>query len=674
MRSRILWLRLFLTTLLVSLLVVFAQAMTVVIPTDDELIIGSRVIVQADVLSTESSFDDTHTQVFTYTTLRVNEVLKGAVATRRIVIKELGGDVGGKGVMIFGAPEFTPGEKVVLFLDTWPDGSLRTHQMFLGKFSIVEDAITGEPTVTRLTPKSNVEIKGRSRGAVTDKTPLDFYLRMIRKKIKANREPSGQFESKYYSGAPILDHPQGHEPQASSATADPQFHLFRVPGRMFEPDLGQPVSYLVNPDQAPSPAILADVTAAMNAWSQAPGCSLRVVNGGPTDMCVGVVNMIVFDNCDGRFAPVAGGGVLALGGFGYDNDFTVQVNGVTFTKIRFGFISVNPFGVDYAGIHCSVQEILTHEMGHSLGLHHSWQPGFSDTPTHAESEATMFFSAHFDGRCASLKQDDINGITFIYPAIINITPAPSLPGATAGSPYSQALGASGGKPPYSWSLVAGGGQLPPGLSLSSTGVISGLPPAVGSYSFTVQVTDSASFIAQKLLTLQIAAPPLSISTLTVPFAIRGSAYSQQLIANGGTPPYTWSLLSGSLPAGLTLDSRAGLISGTPDVAGSFSVAVAVKDLLNVQATRPLQLLVVDSSQVPRIDSAKYKQSSGKLVVRGQNFDAAAKLLIDGQQALIKTNDGAIMVVKQLNLAPGAHELRIVNPNEIGSVVFVVSVN
>ena len=104
------------------------------------------------------------------------------------------------------------------------------------------------------------------------------------------------------------------------------------------------------------------------------------------------------------------------------------------------------------------------------------------------------------------------------------------------------------------------------------------------------------------------------------------------------------------------------------------MALAVTDQVNVLATKPILLLVVDSSQVPKIESAKYKQSSGKLIVRGQNFDAAARLLIDGQQVLIKTNDGASLVVKQLSLATGTHEVRVVNPNEIGSGPFTLSVN
>jgi hypothetical protein len=66
----------------------------------------------------------------------------------------------------------------------------------------------------------------------------------------------------------------------------------------------------------------------------------------------------------------------------------------------------------------------------------------------------------------------------------------ALPGAAKGSTYSANLTALGGTSPYSWSIASG--QLPTGLTLSSTGVITGTPSASGEFNFTVQVTDSSA--------------------------------------------------------------------------------------------------------------------------------------------------------------------------------------
>ena len=75
------------------------------------------------------------------------------------------------------------------------------------------------------------------------------------------------------------------------------------------------------------------------------------------------------------------------------------------------------------------------------------------------------------------------------PATLDITTT-SLPGGALNVSYSAALVASGGTLPYSWAISSG--SLPPGLSLSGTGVISGTPLAIGTFDFTVQVTDSGN--------------------------------------------------------------------------------------------------------------------------------------------------------------------------------------
>src|SRR5262249_35929341 len=74
------------------------------------------------------------------------------------------------------------------------------------------------------------------------------------------------------------------------------------------------------------------------------------------------------------------------------------------------------------GQSCNVQEVTAHEMGHSLGMGHSWDTNYPPPPTATEQAATMYYIAHFDGRCASIMSDDRAGITFIYPG--SSTPPP----------------------------------------------------------------------------------------------------------------------------------------------------------------------------------------------------------------------------------------------------------
>ena len=108
------------------------------------------------------------------------------------------------------------------------------------------------------------------------------------------------------------------------------------------------------------------------------------------------------------------------------------------------------------------------------------------------------------------------------------------------------LSAAGGTSPYKWTLASG--SLPTGLSLSSAGTISGTPATAGSATFVVQANDSTipTQAATAAFTLTVN-PALSITTTSLPNAVASSSYTQNLAASGGTPGYTWSVASGSLP-------------------------------------------------------------------------------------------------------------------------------
>jgi YVTN family beta-propeller protein len=156
---------------------------------------------------------------------------------------------------------------------------------------------------------------------------------------------------------------------------------------------------------------------------------------------------------------------------------------------------------------------------------------------------------------------------------ITVSPA-TLTAAAFGSAYNQTLTASGGKGSYTYAVTAG--ALPAGLALSSAGLISGTPMTSGSFNFTVTAKDGDNFTGSKAYSLTVSAPTIMVSPATLPAATAETAYSQTLIASGGTAPYTYAVSAGAMPAGLTLSS-AGLISGTPTAAGSFSFTITATD-------------------------------------------------------------------------------------------------
>lgn len=172
---------------------------------------------------------------------------------------------------------------------------------------------------------------------------------------------------------------------------------------------------------------------------------------------------------------------------------------------------------------------------------------------------------------------------------ISVSPT-VLPAPAQFRPYSATFSASGGVAPYSFTAS---GALPAGLTLSASGVLSGTPTVAGPASFTVTATDSSSgtgpHTGSNSYLVTISAGP-SIDQTSVPAATVGTAYSVALSATGGSAPYTFSVVSGALPAGITFSS-AGQIVGTPTSAGSYSFTAGVTDANAVINQQALQLVV-----------------------------------------------------------------------------------
>ena len=192
------------------------------------------------------------------------------------------------------------------------------------------------------------------------------------------------------------------------------------------------------------------------------------------------------------------------------------------------------------------------------------------------------------------------GLTLMAPpaaaqgCFVSFLPSP-LPQAVKGTAYSQSLSAFSFcvAPPYTWTMS--GSDVPGGLTLSSAGVLSGTPTALGTFLFNVQVSDGDGNIVSGWveLTVLATAPPTITTSTTLPGGTPGVAYSQNLTATGGTPPYTWAVTGGALPAGLTLSSG-GALSGTPTTVGSYSFTAQVTDSAGGTASATFSLAVTQT--------------------------------------------------------------------------------
>jgi len=163
---------------------------------------------------------------------------------------------------------------------------------------------------------------------------------------------------------------------------------------------------------------------------------------------------------------------------------------------------------------------------------------------------------------------------------LSITSPSSLPDGYLNQSYSFQIQKSGGFEPFTFSLI--GGNLPEGISLSSDGMISGIPTTIGKYNFTVNLKDSCPTGSQNTsqnfsLNITATCNPISFtSPSNLPDGNLNQAYNYQIQTSGGWAPLTFSIKGGSLPNGLNLSSQ-GLISGIPTMPKIFNFLVNVKD-------------------------------------------------------------------------------------------------
>ena len=226
----------------------------------------------------------------------------------------------------------------------------------------------------------------------------------------------------------------------------------------------------------------------------------------------------------------------------------------------------------------------------------------SGTPSSAGSFA---FEARVVDVTVPAPQQATRSLTIVVIAELTLATS-ALPGGVMGQSYSIALSASGGTTPYAWQQTVG--TLPPGLSLDpASGVLSGLPSATGTFAFRVEVSDATAPAQTSVADLQIIiTDPLVITTSGFNTAIIGTPFSATLGASGGTSPYRWSLSSGALPPGLTINALSGIISGQPTTAGNYGFTVRATDSsvpalittasLSIRVTPPL---AVTSLSLPR---------------------------------------------------------------------------
>jgi hypothetical protein len=199
-----------------------------------------------------------------------------------------------------------------------------------------------------------------------------------------------------------------------------------------------------------------------------------------------------------------------------------------------------------------------------------------------------------------------------------------------GTAYSQTIGVTGGAGALTFSIP--GGSLPTGLSLnSSTGAITGTPTgATGTTSFTVKVTDSSTATAGPMSATQALSittnPPvaLTITTTRLLNPLVGENYNQtlQFSQTNATLPLTWSILSGTLPANLSLDASTGTITGIPTTTGTSPITVQLADSSTPTPVTTKQALSLTVTSTTACASGSEALLNGQYAMSMTGFDGS----------------------------------------------------
>jgi hypothetical protein len=429
------------------------------------------------------------------------------------------------------------------------------------------------------------------------------------------------------------------------------------------------VLYYINPSGGPS-GNLSAIQASMQTWTDVGTSSFTFLYGGTTT--------------NTAFGTDDGANIVCFGSMGYgilaENRLWFYTNSGQIIDSDIKFNTNYTWATNGSSGAYDVQNVGTHELGHSLSL--------ADLYNAADSEKTMYgYASAGETKKRTLHQDDIDGITYLYP---DTTPPTGTITINSGASYTKATDVtlliscadtegsctqmqfsndnSNWSTPESfattkaWTLTSGDGTKtvsakfkdnagnwsiaysdsivldtvqpatttsPPGGTYGTGQSVSlvcddGVGSGCGNIYYTTDGSNpttqssvySGSIIILANTTLKFFAldlagnqetfktetyitgiSPLTITTSSLPYGTLDIPYNQTLTATGGTLPYSWSVISGTLPDGLTLNSSTGIISGTPAATGDFNFSVQVTDGILLTAVKQLSVTITQTPPV-----------------------------------------------------------------------------
>lgn len=648
--------RLFLLLLMTAMVSSRPDGQTLSSPVSD-LADSSAVVALGRVASLATGADAG--SIYTYASIDVAEVLKGPLAERTVVVKQLGGTLPDLGLYVSDQATFTPGEEVLVFLAVRPrDGTLYTAGLSRGKWQVLPDLKTG----------------GRSAVNGDLRVEIDDSLRVS---VAASHASTDAFvsappELESLSAPSFAYIPPGEGGPARWHEADDGFHI--------------PVDYQSIPGGLPGGGSN-QLDAALGAWNGV-GTRLQLDRAQtgpatcPAQTFTGNGRIALYWNDPCGEISDSDTTVFGVGGGFFTPGLQKTINGVTFNAFIQGIAILNnpingaPSGGPHLASAACLQDALTHVLGHAVGLGHSQDGG-------ALMRQTL------RSGCTGLASDDVDGLRSIYPAVASGGNPPNAPTALTHSVALDTVSlswtpATTGGPADSYILEAGSG---PGLANIATFVLnspntSTVVNAVPSGVYYVRVR------ARNVLGFSGPSPDtvVTVGPCEAPGAPTNMAYSTA----DNLVTITWSAPATGVTQGYWFyagyaegDSSALVMPLGPTPAfqaeapfGTYNVRVAARNSCAVgpNSSPDLQVTVAPCTGVPAAPTGLTHTRAGNIVTLTWNAPPAPNLPSRyvivvgsgpglGNLLAVRTTSNATSF--QATAPPGTYYVRVVSENNCG---------